>query len=434
MSQGFRGAALFAASLAPTQRKFKSRPDLLDKNSAKGLEVVQLTTDLSVPSCHLYMEAQVFTPDSKRFLLHRSAHAHGSDKNDPNHRYLLCDIENGCALQPLTAETGVTAPSVSPDGKLMYYFVDETEVGGGKLTLKRVTLDGRDRETLMVVDVPLPETRFRPSHIYPLSTISSDGKRLALSCFLGDGKSENAPWGLMVFELEKAKVSLILQGPTWCNVHPQYCRSKEPNESRDILVQENHGNVADAKGKVQKLVGGDGADIHVIRDDGTSFRDLPWGRDGNEFCQGHQCWRGRTPWAITSTVVTRPAEAQLIESHPLPHTGHDGLRIAGCTRNDLSRGFSNPQFHHFATDIAGRRLISDAAPFDDGGRIYLAEFGEPGKEPLRNWTYLLNPKSSGGKNAHIHPFLSPDGTIAFFNSDESGTLQAYMIRGLKSAD
>jgi Tol biopolymer transport system component len=30
----------------------------------------------------------------------------------------------------------------------------------------------------------------------------------------------------------------------------------------------------------------------------------------------------------------------------------------------------------------------------------------------------------------MHPFLSPDGTMGFFNSDESGLLQAYMITGL----
>ena len=36
------------------------------------------------------------------------------------------------------------------------------------------------------------------------------------------------------------------------------------------------------------------------------------------------------------------------------------------------------------------------------------------------------------KQAHIHPFLSPDGSMAFFNSDESGILQAYMIRGLEN--
>ena len=74
----------------------------------------------------------------------------------------------------------------------------------------------------------------------------------------------------MVFDLEKASVALVLQGQTWCNMHPQYSRSLDPEQSHDILVQENHGNVADAQGKITQLVGGDGADIHVIRDDGTA--------------------------------------------------------------------------------------------------------------------------------------------------------------------
>ncbi len=34
-----------------------------------------------------------------------------------------------------------------------------------------------------------------------------------------------------------------------------------------------------------------------------------------------------------------------------------------------------------------------------------------------------------GQGADIHPFLSPDGQSGFFNSDESGILQAYMVRG-----
>src|SRR5690606_21960268 len=118
---------------------------------------------------------QIFTPDSKRFVLHRSAHAHGSNKDDPAHQYLLCDIEDGCSLTPLTEECGVTAPSVSPDGQHLYYFVNETEVNGGRLTLKRVRLDGTARETILVLDAGIPGTGQRPSRIYPLSTISSDG-------------------------------------------------------------------------------------------------------------------------------------------------------------------------------------------------------------------------------------------------------------------
>ena len=283
---------LFAAAPAVIRGKFgkpKPRPDLVDKNSPKGLEVIQLTTEPDVPASHLYMEAQIFTMDSKRFVLHRSATAHGGRKNDPKHQYLLCDLEDGCSLRPLTEEMGETAATVSPDDKYLYYFVDETSVGGGRLTVKRVGLDGSDRQTIVVIDRPLPDTRFRPSHIYPLSTISSDGQRLAISAFLGDGKTASAPWGLMVFDLRKATVRLILHGQTWCNMHPQYSRSTDPEASHDILIQENHGNVCDARGNNTVLVSGAGADIHVIRDDGANFRNMPWGRDGNEACQGHQC-------------------------------------------------------------------------------------------------------------------------------------------------
>jgi len=435
LTTGMRGSSpLFGAALqvvgTQSEKGPKLRPDLLDENCPQGLEVIQLTTEPDVPSSHLYMEAQIFTMDSKRFVLHRSAHAHGSSKDDPRHQYLLCDIENGCTLSPLTDELGATGASVSPDGDYVYYFVNETEVGGGRLTLKRVNLDATDRRTILVVDSVLPGTGFRPSRVYPLSTISSDGKRLAISAFLGDGKTEGAPFGLMVFDLEKASVELVIHGPTWCNMHPQYCRSTDPEEMHDILIQENHGNTASVTGAIERLVGGDGADIHVIRDDGANFRNMPWGRDGNEFCQGHQCWRGRTAWAITSTGTRTPAEAQLIEGRAAPHAGHVGIKTPGGVRNDLSREFPNPHFYHFATDIAGRRLISDAAPLGKGARIFLAELGEAGNDPARNFTYLVSPKSSCRKTAHIHPFLSPDGTMGFFNSDESGTLQAYMLRGL----
>jgi len=234
----------------------------------------------------------------------------------------------------------------------------------------------------------------------------------------------------MVFDLDKATVNLICHGTTWCNMHAQYCRSLDPEASHDLLIQENHGSSTDAKGGIVNLVGGDGADIHVIRDDGTNFRNMPWGRDGNEFCQGHQCWRGRTSWAITSTSTRTPPEAQLIEALPAPHAGHVGLKTPGGVRNDLTREFPKPKFYHFATDLAGKRLISDAAEFQKGGKIFVAALGVPGKDPLRNFKYLLNPKSSCTKQAHIHPFLSPDGSMGFFNSDESGILQAYMIRGL----
>jgi hypothetical protein len=380
------------------------------------------------------MEAQIFTPDSRRFLLHESATAHGGNKTDPRHRYLLCDLDDGCSLHPITQETGATAPSVSPDGKYVYYFVDQTVLNGGRLLLNRVGIDGADRQILLVLDTPLPGTDRQPSRIYPLSTIRSDGRKLALSCFLGNGQAEGILWGLMVFDLDGGNVDLILSGQSWCNVHPQYCRSTAPQHRNDILVQENHENICDPTGEKQRLVGGMGADIHVIRDDGTDLRDLPWGRDGNEFCQGHQCWRGSTEWAITSTGTREPPEQQLIEGRAVPHAGHMGAASSGGTRNHLSRDFPGPCFAHFATDIGGSLLVTDTTLADRGGRVFIADLGRAGKDAASCWSCVAHPKSSWKKEAHIHPFLSPDGSMAFFNSDESGTLQAYMVRGLDRRD
>ncbi|HQM50255.1 MAG TPA: hypothetical protein PLJ71_16325 [Candidatus Hydrogenedentes bacterium] len=404
----------------------KQRPDLLAKDAPKGAEVFQLTEE-GIPSSHIYMEAQIFTPDSRRFVLHRSANSHGSDKSDPEHRYLLCDLENNGALSPLTDETGATAPSVSPDGAWMYYFVNETGVNTGRLTLKRVRLDGTARETLTVIDSPPTGAAALPSQVYPLSTISSDGKRLALSAFFGDGQTEGLPFGLMVFDLERAAVSVVHTGPTWLNMHPQYCRSTGPDAAHDILVQENHGSEYTKDGSCTLLVGGEGADIHIIRDDGSNFRNLPWGRDGNEFCQGHQCWRGTSTSAITSTSVRDTGYCELIQSEPVPFAGHVGLATPGGQRNILSRVFPKPAFCHFATDIAGQRMITDAR-IGNTWLLYTAQFGPAPGDPLHNWQFILDSRSdSTKKGSHIHPFLSPDGSKGFFNSDESGVLQAYMV-------
>lgn len=407
----------------------KLRMDLLDATSPAGIEAIQLT-DESVPSAHVYMEAQIFTPDSKRFVLHRSAHAHGSDMNDPEHRYLLCDLEDDGRLSPLTSETGATAPSISPDGRIFYYFVNETAITGGRLTLKKVNLDGTGRETLMSIGATIPGTHYTPSKIYPLSTISPDGKRIALSCYLGDGSEENAPWGLMVFDLTALTVRLILTGQTWCNLHPQY--SRNPERGHDLLIQENHGNVAAKDGKCVTLVSGRACDIHVIRDDGTDLRDMPWGRNNKEFCQGHQCWRGRSDWGICGTIVRELKRAPLIEGTAGPHAFHVGVDTPEARRNDISRSSDAPLFYHFGTDASGRHLATDCGASKGDLTVVAAELGQPGEEAATRWIHLLHARSAQDKAAHLHPFLSPDGTKAFFNSNESGVLQAYLIRGLEN--
>jgi len=281
-------------------------------------------------------------------------------------------------------------------------------------------------------DSTLPATSFRLSRPYPLSTISSDGKRLAISGFLGDGHTENAEWGLVVFDLDTAEVNLIFDGPSWCNIHPQYSRSLDAEDSHDILVQENHDNGTAADGSNLRLTGGLGADVHVIRDDGSGFRNMPWGRDVNEHCQGHQCWRGRSTRAITSSVEKQAGLARLIEGVEAPFAGHLGMHTPGAQRNDLTAEFARPRFYHFGTDIAGSRLISDAFTSENCTEIYLLDLPEAGDRPAPQIRYLLNARVALTKDSHPHPFLSPDGQLGFFNSNESGANQTYMITGLEN--
>ena len=424
------------------------RPDLLDTQSPAGISVWQLTDDPAVPAAHIYMEAQVFTPDSQHLLINTHAHAHGRQRGDDYHRqFFRCDLDDQASLHPLLTEPNAIAPSVSPDGRYVYYFVDNTDIGCGQLHLKRVNLDGTDRTTLLTLET-LPGTAGRPSLLYALSTISSDGQSLAASVYLGDGSTDAQPCGILVFDLHKALVDLILDGPEWTNTHPQYCRSTHPSACGDLMIQHNHASFLTADGFLSRPADPLGVDIHVIADDGSNLRSLPFGRDGSEFCQGHQCWRGDTPWAITSTQTYLPdrdhaeaMECRLIEGLPTADTDHLGSTVRSGMRNELSSGFANPQFHHFATDAAGDRLISDywVGTQDSAGRmtytaehLVLLDLAEPGTAPANRITYLLNTNTGISKQTQSHPFLSPDGKTAFFNSDESGTLQAYMITGLEA--
>lgn len=413
------------------------RPEILDENSPKGLRVVQLTAEPEVPCAHVYMEAQIFSPDSKLFLLERSGNAHGPNKDDPEHQYLLCDLEHNNKLIPITNELNAVAPSFSPDGQFIYYIVDNSNVNSGSIMVKRVSPDGSGRETLMVIDSVLPGAASLLSRIYPLSTISSDGKRLIIGGFLGDGEHSNCPWCVAAIDLENTTAEIVWQELFIGNSHPQYCRSTDSKLMHDVLIQHNHGYFFDAQGEESSREDYLGVDIHVVRDDGSGFRTMPWGRDGIEYCQGHQCWRGKSQWAITSTETHIPnrkhcerREARLIEGLAVDHAGHLGLNTRGAVRNDLTREFENPQFHHFATDAEGTKLISDYWTQDERELLYIADLGEQGKDPARNFTYLLDTQASFTKQTQSHPFLSPDGKKAFFNSDESGILQAYMIEGL----
>ena len=150
---------------------------------------------------------------------------------------------------------------------------------------------------------------------------------------------------------------------------------------------------------------------------------------------------------LTSTVTSLPdngdgaaTECRLIEGRPVAHTDHIGLKTPGGWRRDLTQDFTTPQFYHFGVDREGGRLISDYWHANGRQQVYLARLPDDAADGPAAFTYLLDSGAyhdqdylracSNDTPVHIHPFLSPDGSMGFFNSDESGLLQAYMVRGL----
>ncbi|MFC2077041.1 hypothetical protein ACFLT7_08155 [candidate division KSB1 bacterium] len=417
-------------------RESRLRDDIPDSRSPGGLRVVQITTDRSMFSHHLYPEAQMSVPGTDWFVFHRMP-AEGSDTGD----YWLCDPADDFSLRRLTDEKGIRRVAVTPDGRWMYYFIETSGPDGTVLTLKRLSFKDFSRRTLLRLDGPIPGTDSRASRISGPS-ISSDGARLATYAFLGDGVTDNAPYGLLVFDLEKLTVKLIFTGVEFCNMHVQYCRSDVPDLSHDIMIQHNHESVHDQRGNVTTLQGGKGTDLHVIRDDGSTWRDVPLGRDGVFFSTGHEQWRGRTGTVFSSLVENRTGINHLYLAQPIltdSNTSHRGFGIPGARYLNLTRDITDARFNHFSGDATGDHLVlrNERAGADGEIELFLGTV-TPGDEPELAVSYLLSPRSKTeregwerGQSNKPRPFFSPDGRVVYFHSDLDGPSQIFMVEGYK---
>jgi len=423
----------------PIVRQACEVPDLVTPDSPPGLRVVRITSDSEHAHSHIYMESPVFTPDSKRFIFQRVQAIPPDETMRKRWRqYWLCDLDDGFALRQLTDEPTAIAPAVSRDGRYMYYFVNELDPRPRRgITLRRVDLDTFERETVMVLDQPLSGTAAPPCQVYSLATIRSDGAAICTGVLISDGCAPGE-WAVLVCNIERGTAEIVLAGPNYFNPHPQYPHTADPEHCRDLLIQRNAGADTDPMGNLSNR--GSGCTVEVIRDDGSHFRKIPCG-SATEMCHGHQEWRGAMPSALVGVnhtasdgAVTRP----VIEALPVPATSDDDtppalLPDAAQNRNDITRDVDGVAFGHSAIDPTGTKFIGDwRAPGEsaDSTRLFIGTLPDTPSAAL-SLRYLLHPRSSytSDQAVHPHPFLSPDGIRAFFNSDYGGLPQVWIVEG-----
>ncbi len=413
----------------------KPCPEFLDADSPTGLEVYRLAPDESTCSL-VYPDVPAFLEDGRRMIMNA--------ESGPQ----ICHLDEQCRCQPLRE----LAPDIgrfvlASDGRHIVY--QAADPGKDQVVFNRLDVrTGQIDAGILGLTGNIPETALPVSMLH-CETVSHDATRLAGVIYLDHGQRRDGRYAIWVADTQTGEFRIICAQPH-SKTHLRYCPITQPPFCYDLMLQMNHGSRTDENGKVERHLGPPsdlGVDIHIMRDDGTHWRDLPWGRDGEESCIGHQLWRGDDQGAITITLQNMDnsygwadgSEQHVVAGWPVdadPDAEHAGRKGREDRRAWLSEGFPRPRFCHLAMDASGLKLVLDTFPIFTGTRagmlVYIADAdNERGR--LR-FQYLLNSgvtfmsKSLGGY--HAHPIISPNGREVFFNSNLFGSPAAYMVRNL----
>ena len=344
-----------------------------------GAQVFQLTSAPLIHS-HIYPESPVFTRDS-RFFIYACFSSGGNTRE-----YWLCEV-GSWRLYQMTDEAPVSGPVISPDGEHVYYVWERS---AEELVLVRRNLWSLRREEIAVArDVSRP---------YVLGTMSPDGRCYATRVMRADGTA-----GILRYDVVGGEARVIHQHPEIFNAHPQW----EPGRGGDILIQHNRGGSLDGRGQVIRLVGPQGGALYLIDPEGENVRPLAIGTPHTPRIQGHQCWLG-SAGRVLATL-----------GEDFEREGKKGNLVTVAEGDDAPTVMSGGRyFCHVSAAPDGRYWICDENP---SGDVYVGS-SETGRHALlaRSGSVFGSPQYT-----HPHPFMSPDGRYAFFNSIRSGVPHIY---------
>ncbi len=420
-----------------TMKEVVDRPEFLTPASPLGLRAVQVTSDAERDSEAVYCDCPSWSPDSRFFAFCRGASADGRKARG----LWLCDTQSDFSIEPLVEfPDGKGNACLSPDGACAY----SVRQAGDQIEVRRIELGGGGDSVVVTAPMPLR------LHGNPILTMSADSERLLAGAFLGDGKTEGAPWGAYVFDVRRGGYHIVEFGNGYCNMHCQYSHNPDPEYSHDILLNAYPERTADGSwltppdGSWPKSFPNTrdnmGGAYTVVRDDGSNWRMVPIARHPQVIIGGHNVWRGREYAIVGAAYDARTIwRSPLFEAVPMPIASAEdallGMRRPGAKVVDLTRCLPKPDSCHFAFDASGRHFVSDTDGYTVGAYsfVFIGTYVEaPDSEPFVSTRYLLLPRTSWkGQPAHPHPYLSPDGRFVVFQSDFAGRPQVNVAYGFE---
>ncbi|NLG26743.1 MAG: hypothetical protein GX557_02455 [Chloroflexi bacterium] len=344
-----------------------------------GVEMVRLTSQPCVNE-HIYPEAPISTPDGRRLIFSRRASL--SDRR----AYWIADLETH-RIRQITDEPDASWPVVAPDGRWFYYAVGDL--------IRRMDAETFEREDVARVAGDL-------AWVSAHSSVDYSGTRFAAAA-----RSTGGVPSVAVIDLD-GRARVVFEHADALNAHAQYSN----NALRRVLVQVNDGIERDANGNVTRLVGDNGASLHVVNDDGSGHVRLNVGSTPFERVQGHECWVGSQDLIITTLHRRDRIDQPWIQDRVVViGVGDETYRIVG-----QGEGFT-----HIHATRDGRFWVSDCNRTAD---IFVGS--------VQTGRYRLFCHSGATFGApqytHPHPFFTADGRTIGWNSDVTGVPHVYCAR------
>ena len=398
--------ALGAATAVATSRAGASKrapaggstkpPGAFVERQATGSKIWQVTTE-EFSQSNIYCEVPYCDAASRYFVYQRR-----NPKLTGNRTELMV-VELGTRKQHrLDVASGITGLAISPGG-IVYYF-------------KRTKGDAFD---LLRADL----AKGKPEMVYhqadgsrnrSLGTVSADGRYYATGTRPGEGWDH---FGILLIDLKTGRESIIDCDPFILNAHPQF----DPGANQ-LLIQHNRGGRYSSPGKLDRLVGPEGATLYLLAVPEGQRTTLQVGKPFTTPCTGHEAWIGKTHEVLLS-VSARDAYS--------PQKGNLLGVSAGKPARIIAGGY---RFNHVGVSRCGEFFCCD-----DWQGSYKIVVGSTrtGKTAV---VCESRTRPDRSQNTHPHAYLTPDLKWVIFNSNRSGFAHVFaasvpdeMIRGLREA-
>ncbi len=356
----------------------------IEKQSS-GAEIWQVTTG-DFDHSNIYGEVPYCSRDSRYFVYERRNPELKLNRTE----LMVVELETW-KQQRLDVASGIGGCAISQDG--LFYYLQRS--GHGSTVLKKADLT--DGATSDVYELP-PGLEIRS-----LGTVSPDGR------YYAGGTMTEPGWKMFditLVNLQTGEHRVLDRDPYILNPHPQF----DLATGHRLMIQHNRGGRHAEDGKLEQLVGPEGATLYLLSVPDGQRTLLQVGTPYTTACTGHEAWIGKTDEMLLSVAPSGDFDAE---------KGNLLAVAAGQPARVVARGY---RFNHVGVSRCGRVFSADdwQTPY----KIVLGSTKTPNCDVVCESKTVPDHRQS----SHPHPYVTPDLKWLVFNSNRSGPAHIYAAR------